>query len=248
MPKDLDELNAAKDYFEKECRARPGSLREITSRYILKRFEIQASRIKHAGFSEASEDYYPKALGQLVKAELDEASRIVFINWRAGQLPFLKNLHDILSRRKADLETAAFEAARQRKNTPNPFQIPPDTPVPQTSQSDVQPRGDPYAIKPDIGSDQPTATDGGAVPVAQAPATPAAEGAPDKGNLAILCGTDGKLKRAVTLDVARRFGGVSRRAIQDAARKNTLKTEGKHHQRRVLVDSLLAYFPPEKIM
>jgi len=63
----------------------------------------------------------------------------------------------------------------------------------------------------------------------------------DKGNLAIQ-GADGKLKRAVTLDAARRFGGVSRRAIDDAANKGSLKTEGKRQQRRVLVDSLLQYF------
>jgi len=63
-----------------------------------------------------------------------------------------------------------------------------------------------------------------------------------RGNLAILQGADEKLKRAVTLDVARRFGGVSRRAIDDAANKGSLKTEGKRQQRRVLVDSLLQYF------
>jgi hypothetical protein len=68
----------------------------------------------------------------------------------------------------------------------------------------------------------------------------------DKGNLGILLATDGKLKRAVTLDVASRFGGVTRRAIEDAARKGWLKTEGRRQQRRVLVDSLLEYFPPEK--
>ena len=67
----------------------------------------------------------------------------------------------------------------------------------------------------------------------------------DKGNLAILRGLDGELKRAVSLDVARRFGGVSRRAIEDAASKGALMTEGKRTQRKVLVRSLLDYFPPE---
>lgn len=49
---------------------------------------------------------------------------------------------------------------------------------------------------------------------------------PDKGNLNILLDTDGNLKRVVTLDVARRFGGVSRRAIDAAAKKGSLRTEG----------------------
>jgi hypothetical protein len=68
----------------------------------------------------------------------------------------------------------------------------------------------------------------------------------DQGNLAILRDTAGELRRAVTLDVAHRFGGVSRRAIEEAAHKGLLKTEGRHQQRRVLVESLLKYFPPEK--
>src|SRR6185503_18651215 len=69
---------------------------------------------------------------------------------------------------------------------------------------------------------------------------------PDKGNLDLLRGTDGQLKRAVTLEIARRYADVSRRAIDDAAKKGTLKTEGKHQRRRVLVESLLKYSPSEK--
>jgi hypothetical protein len=69
---------------------------------------------------------------------------------------------------------------------------------------------------------------------------------PDKGNLDLLRGTGGQLKRAVTLDVAARFGGVSKRAIEVAAKKCKLSTEGTRQQRRALVDSLLKYFPPEK--
>jgi hypothetical protein len=68
---------------------------------------------------------------------------------------------------------------------------------------------------------------------------------PDRRNLEILQATDGKRKTAVTLDVARRFGGVSRRAIQAAIRNDSLKASGKRLQRRVLVESLLEYFPPE---
>ena len=68
----------------------------------------------------------------------------------------------------------------------------------------------------------------------------------DKGNLALLRGTDGEFKRAVTLEVAARYGGVSRRAIQAAAYKGTLETQGKRLQRRVLVPSLRNYFPAEK--
>src|SRR5205823_6265624 len=67
----------------------------------------------------------------------------------------------------------------------------------------------------------------------------------DKGNLRILRGLDGKLKNAVTLDVACRFGGVTRRAIEKALKKGPLQAEGDRQNRRVLVDSLLKYFPPE---
>jgi hypothetical protein len=67
-----------------------------------------------------------------------------------------------------------------------------------------------------------------------------------KGKLSILRGVDGQLKRAVTLDIASQYGGVSRRAIEDAAKKGRLKTEGERTNRRVLVDSLLEYFPPEE--
>jgi hypothetical protein len=67
----------------------------------------------------------------------------------------------------------------------------------------------------------------------------------EKGNMAILRGTDGRMKTAVTLDVARRFGGVSKRAIERAAEKGALRSEGKRTNRRITVESLLKYFPPE---
>ena len=70
-------------------------------------------------------------------------------------------------------------------------------------------------------------------------------GKPDKGNLEILRGTDGQLKRAVNLDVAQRFGGVSRRAIEKAVKKGSLQAEGGRSNRRIVVQSLLKYFPPE---
>jgi hypothetical protein len=68
----------------------------------------------------------------------------------------------------------------------------------------------------------------------------------EKGDMGLLMDTNNDLKRAVTLDVARRFGGVSLRAIQDAAKNDKLLTEGTRLNRRVLVESLLKYFPPEK--
>lgn len=78
------------------------------------------------------------------------------------------------------------------------------------------------------------------------PAPAKIEAPSEKGNFAILQGPDGNLKRAVTLEIARRFGGVSRRAIDAAAKKGSLRTEGRRQQRRVLVASLIEYFPPEK--
>jgi hypothetical protein len=49
-----------------------------------------------------------------------------------------------------------------------------------------------------------------------------------------------------TLDVASRFGGVSRRAIEKAVKKGPLQAEGERQNRRISVESLLKYFPPEK--
>jgi hypothetical protein len=66
-----------------------------------------------------------------------------------------------------------------------------------------------------------------------------------KRNVQILRGLDGTPKKAVTVDVACRFGGVSRRAIEKAVKKGALQAEGDPQNRRVLVDSLLKYFPPE---
>jgi hypothetical protein len=68
----------------------------------------------------------------------------------------------------------------------------------------------------------------------------------DKRNLALLRGTDDQLKRAVTVDVARRFGGVGRRAIEKAVKKGSLESEGEGPNRRIIVQSLLKYFPPKK--
>jgi hypothetical protein len=88
-------------------------------------------------------------------------------------------------------------------------------------------------------------------PATAANADPPARGepssvhAPDKGNVGLLQGTDGKLKRAVTLDVASRFGGVSRRAIEKAAKKGSLKSAGEGPNRRIIVKSLMEYFPSE---
>jgi len=75
---------------------------------------------------------------------------------------------------------------------------------------------------------------------------PASADPSERGSLDLLQAPGGELKRAVTLDVARRFGGVSRRAIEEAASKGSLKAEGKGPHRRVLVASLLEYFPSEK--
>ena len=67
----------------------------------------------------------------------------------------------------------------------------------------------------------------------------------EKGDLQLLAGANGERKRVVTLDTACRYGGVSKRAIQKALRKGALKSEGEGPNRRVLVQSLLDYFPPE---
>ena len=73
-----------------------------------------------------------------------------------------------------------------------------------------------------------------------------ASAARTKGNTEILQGPDGELKKAVTLDLAARFGGVSKRAISKAVKKGTLESHGERMNRRVVVSSLLKYFPPEK--
>jgi hypothetical protein len=67
----------------------------------------------------------------------------------------------------------------------------------------------------------------------------------EKGNWDLLRAAGGKLKRSVTFAVAGHFGGVTKRAIEKAAKKGALDVEGKRPNRRVLVKSLLKYFPPE---
>jgi hypothetical protein len=67
----------------------------------------------------------------------------------------------------------------------------------------------------------------------------------DKGNLELLK-AGAEFKKAVTTDVAARFGGVTQRAIRKALQKGALESEGKGPNRRILVPSLLKYFPPEK--
>ena len=64
----------------------------------------------------------------------------------------------------------------------------------------------------------------------------------DKRNLTLLEGVDGR-KRAVPIETAARFGGVTRRAIERAIKKGKLDAEGSGVNRRVLVESLLKYFP-----
>ena len=69
-------------------------------------------------------------------------------------------------------------------------------------------------------------------------------GSVDKGNLHILK-AGGVLKTAVTVETASRFGGVTTRAIWRALEKGGLESEGTGPNRRVVVASLLKYFPPE---
>ena len=64
---------------------------------------------------------------------------------------------------------------------------------------------------------------------------------------AALLRTGGKLKAAVSLQTAAKFSGVSKRAIEQAASKGRLKTKGKGTQRKVTVESLLEYSPPENL-
>ena len=68
----------------------------------------------------------------------------------------------------------------------------------------------------------------------------------DKGNEELLRGVDGDLKAHVTLDIASRCGGVGKRAIEKAVRKGSLESCGERANRRILVTSLLKYFPSEK--
>jgi hypothetical protein len=82
-------------------------------------------------------------------------------------------------------------------------------------------------------------------PGAQALPVPTSNSKADKGNVALLRGTDDKLKNSVTVDVACRFGGVSRRAIEKAVKGEKLNAEGERQNRRIIVQSLLKYFPPE---
>ncbi|MFN7994868.1 MAG: hypothetical protein U0Q18_14780 [Bryobacteraceae bacterium] len=68
----------------------------------------------------------------------------------------------------------------------------------------------------------------------------------DKRDLSLLRGPDGKLKRVVTVTEACRYGGVGQRAIQKACQKGSLRSESEGPNRRIVVQSILEYFPPEK--
>jgi len=77
------------------------------------------------------------------------------------------------------------------------------------------------------------------------PAIPEVVAVPANRNLEILRGADGKLKRVVTVAEACRYGGVGQRAIQKACRKGSLESEGEGPNRRIIVQSLMNYYPPE---
>ena len=68
----------------------------------------------------------------------------------------------------------------------------------------------------------------------------------DKGNLDLLRGINRELKKSVNVRVAARFGGVGRRAIEKAVSRKDLESVGERQNRRILVESLLRYFPPEE--
>lgn len=68
----------------------------------------------------------------------------------------------------------------------------------------------------------------------------------DKGNRDLLRLKSGLQKEFVNIQIACRFGGVTRRAIEKAVARGDLEAVGKRQNRRISVDSLLKYFPPEK--
>ena len=70
---------------------------------------------------------------------------------------------------------------------------------------------------------------------------------PAKIGLQLLEGLDGKRKEFVTVALAAKFGGVTKRAIEKAVAKGSLESVGEKRNRRISVASLLRYFPPENI-
>ena len=62
-----------------------------------------------------------------------------------------------------------------------------------------------------------------------------------KGNADPLSG-----KQWITFQTARTYLGCGRRAIEIAAKKGSLITQGRGTKRRILTESLLTYLPPEK--
>ena len=105
----------------------------------------------------------------------------------------------------------------------------------------------PGVLTPQSSDPGPSSGEGGGAsrPVTQLANPTLAKGTPDKGNLDILRGTDGKPKRVVTVADACRYGGVGQRAIQKACKKGSLESEGEGPNRRIIVQSLINYYPPE---
>ena len=78
--------------------------------------------------------------------------------------------------------------------------------------------------------------------VAQAAVAQAAEATPKKGDATLLHG-----KEWVTFKTAMRYvGTTTRRAIEMAAKRGDLTTGGRGTNRRISVESLLHYLPPNK--
>jgi hypothetical protein len=237
-----DAPNAAREQFEKNRQEYPDDLPDITLEYIVKSFDTAARALALSTEFATLQDR-GCAVEELFKTKLREVSEIVS-TWPSGHdvLSFLKRVREALLERKkriAKMPVGGSNPAVSDGSTTHSVNAAP-APAPMLDETVAGPPGltDTREAAPsnEADGDQRHAAD---EPAASADTL-------DKGNLQILRGADGELKRAVTLDIARRFGGVTKRAIHHATHHGKLLTEGKGQQRRVLVDSLLKYFPPEK--
>ena len=157
----------------------------------------------------------------------------------ATQLPGISGSAEQSTHEPMDAKPAADDAGQDS---------PPDCPaVGDKTESSLtlqlhgrQPVADPSATEATALKEVPAIIDTKHEPAPQAPPLPTSTGKADKGNLELL-----RNKDFVTVQTARRFGGVKPRAIQAAITKGRLDAVGNRPNRRISVASLLKYFPPE---
>ena len=152
------------------------------------------------------------------------------------------NLDSVLKKLQKKFRYIFKSAKRSEKRVVPKLECESEIKAPQASHLDVQPSGDPTATTSPAVKDLDAATTdkSGALPAQETKR--ATREAPDKGDFELLRG-----KEFVTVEVARQYLGVTRRAVEKAVNKKALEARGNRLNRRISVASLREYLPPQNI-